>query len=70
MSDETFARLSAHRRNIDRYRELIRTDLAVTECAFVERRLAEEKAALACLGLAQMDQIRSVVAEPRDKTSI
>ncbi|MCW5701954.1 MAG: hypothetical protein KIT82_05150 [Bradyrhizobium sp.] len=35
MSDETFARLSAHRRNIDRYRELIRTDLAVTECALL-----------------------------------
>jgi hypothetical protein len=41
---EVFTR--AHRKNIQRYRRLLRTHLTELERSYVERRLAEEKAAL------------------------
>jgi hypothetical protein len=44
---EVFAR--AHRKNIQRYRRLLRTHLTALERSYVERRLAEEKAALLSL---------------------
>jgi hypothetical protein len=37
---------SAHRANIDRYRRLLKTHLTDGERQFVERRIAEEEAAL------------------------
>ena len=46
MIDENLARLRAHRQNIDRYRRLIQTNLSVLEQDFIERRIAEEEAAL------------------------
>ncbi|MCP4615628.1 MAG: hypothetical protein GY844_04235 [Bradyrhizobium sp.] len=49
MTDENLARLSAHRQNIGRYRQLLETDLAVAERDFIERRLAEEEAAVGYL---------------------
>ena len=36
----------AHRQNLARYRRLLATDLTVEERRFVERRVAEEQAAL------------------------
>lgn len=49
MLDEELARIRAHRNNIHRYRRLQRTMLSDIERQFVERRLAEEKAALEAL---------------------
>jgi hypothetical protein len=46
MIDENLARLRAHRQNIERYRRLLETSLTVLERDFVERRIAEEEAAL------------------------
>ena len=46
MIDENLARLRAHRQNIERYRRLLETNLTVLERDFVERRIAEEEAAL------------------------
>jgi hypothetical protein len=45
-SDLKRALRSAHRANIDRYRRILKTGLTDTERQFVERRLAEEHAAL------------------------
>lgn len=41
-----FAQLYAHRANIDRYRKLMTTTLAVRERAFIEQWVGEEKQAL------------------------
>ena len=49
MLDEKFARLRTHRNNISRYRRLLQTRLTALERDFIERRLAEEEAALKCL---------------------
>lgn len=46
MIDENLARLRAHRQNIDRYRRLLDTNLSALERDFIERRIAEEEAAL------------------------
>ena len=46
MVDFIKAREFAHRANIDRYRRLLRTHLSDLERDFLERRLAEEQAAL------------------------
>jgi hypothetical protein len=43
MTAEQFARLRAHRNNIDRYRRLLETYLTDHEREFVERRLSEEQ---------------------------
>jgi hypothetical protein len=45
MIDENFARLRAHRQNIDRYRRLLKTSLTMLERNFIEQRIAEEEAA-------------------------
>jgi hypothetical protein len=49
MLDENIARLRTHRNNIDRYRRLLKTHLTALERDFIERRLAEEEAALTSL---------------------
>jgi len=46
MIDESLARLSGYRQNIDRYRRLLRTNLTALEQNFIERRIAEEQLAL------------------------
>jgi hypothetical protein len=46
MLDADLARIRAHRNNIHRYRRLLRTRLSDLERQFIERRLAEEQAAL------------------------
>jgi len=46
MIDENLARLHAHRNNINRYRRLLQTNLTTVERDFIERRIAEEEAAL------------------------
>jgi hypothetical protein len=59
---EVFAR--AHRKNIQRYRRLLRTHLTELERSYVERRLAEEKAAL--LRLTFHPDPRSPSKDPTD----
>lgn len=49
MLDQDFARIRAHRNNLSRYRRLLKTRLSDIERQFIERRLAEEQAALEAL---------------------
>jgi len=43
------ARLRAHQRNIDRFQGLLKSRLSAVELRFIERRLSEERLALATL---------------------
>ena len=49
MLDLELARIRTHRNNISRYRRLLKTKLSELERQFIERRLAEEQAALQAL---------------------
>lgn len=49
MLEENLARLRAHRNNIHRYRRLLSTELSELERSYIERRLREEKVAMAAL---------------------
>jgi hypothetical protein len=49
MIDENLARLRARRNNVHRYRRLLATQLTDLERAYIERRLSEERAAMAAL---------------------
>ena len=49
MIDETLAQFGAHRQNINRYRSLLQTNLTEFERRFIERRIAEEEAAVSAL---------------------
>jgi hypothetical protein len=49
MLDEAFARLRTHRSNIQRYRQLLDTDLTGLERRFITRRMAEEQSAIETL---------------------
>ena len=46
MIDEKFARLRTYRNNINRYRQLLKTDLSDLEREFIERRLEEDRSAM------------------------
>jgi hypothetical protein len=47
--DVKIARLRTHRKNIDRYEVLLNTQLTDAERQFVEKRLSEERLAIAAL---------------------
>jgi hypothetical protein len=49
MIDETLAQVRAHHQNINRYRSLLQTNLTEFERRFIERRIAEEEAAVSAL---------------------
>jgi hypothetical protein len=49
MFEENLARIRTHRNNIHRYRKLLRTELSDLERDFIERRMADEQAALDAL---------------------
>jgi hypothetical protein len=49
MTDEILARIRTHRSNIARYRRILKTELTELERSFIERRMAEEGAALEAL---------------------
>lgn len=49
MPDLTTIQIVAHRRNINRYRVLLRTELTTLERDFILRRIAEEEAELRTL---------------------
>jgi hypothetical protein len=48
---ERITRLQAHQRNIDRYQGLLETQLSETEKRYLEKRLSEERFAIAMLRL-------------------
>ena len=47
--EERIARLRTHQKNIDRYQSLLQTKLSDVEQQFLERRLFEERFAIAML---------------------
>jgi hypothetical protein len=47
--DEKIARLSAHQKNIDRYQSLLESELSDVEQQYLQRRLVEERLAIAML---------------------
>jgi hypothetical protein len=49
MTDEVLARIRTHRNNIARYCRILKTELTELERSFIERRMAEEGAALEAL---------------------
>ena len=49
MIDEKFARLRTYRNNINRYRQLLKTELSDLELEFIERRLGEDRSAMRML---------------------
>jgi hypothetical protein len=49
MIDETLAQFRARRQNINRYRSLLHRSLTEFERDFIERRIAEEEAAVSAL---------------------
>ena len=51
MMDDKIARLRTHQKNIDRYQDLLKTTLTQTEVQYLEKRLSEERLAMATLGL-------------------
>jgi len=56
--DERTARLRAHQQNIDRYQGLLQTTLNAVEVQFLERRLSEERLAIAMLEFFTTPQIQ------------
>ena len=49
MFEQNLARIRTHRNNIHRYRRLLRTELSDLERDFIDRRMADEQAALDAL---------------------
>lgn len=49
MFEQNLARIRTHRNNIHRYRRLLRTELCDFERDFIDRRVADEQAALDAL---------------------
>ncbi|WP_245316766.1 hypothetical protein ACNJX9_36195 [Bradyrhizobium sp. DASA03076] len=66
MLDEHFAGIRAHRNNIHRCRRLLVTSLSDAERQLIERRLAEERAALNALFAKTFPLIFSLPKEPAD----
>jgi hypothetical protein len=58
MIEQQFARLRTHRRNIQRYRNLLQTSLTDLERQFVQRRLTEEQSNLERLANSLPNDIR------------
>ena len=53
--DERIARLRAHQRNIERYQDLLKTKLNEVELQYLEKRLSEERFAIAMLNFMSPD---------------
>jgi hypothetical protein len=60
--DERIARLRTHQKNIDRYQGLLKTKLSEAEQKYLEKRVSEERFAIAML------EFMSPSAPPRDMT--
>lgn len=68
MLDEKLALFRVHRNNIHRYRRLLETKLSSLERQFIERRLAEEEAALADLRATTLPIALTSTATPHPAT--
>jgi hypothetical protein len=55
MIDQQLARLRTHRKNIQRYRNLLKTSLTELERRFVQKRLTEEQSNLESLATSLPD---------------
>ena len=63
---DQIARLRTHQRNVDRYQNLLKTQLSETELQFVEKRLSEERFAMAKLQfMSPHAPIRAISTERR-----
>jgi hypothetical protein len=58
MIDQQLARLRTHRSNIQRYRNLLKTNLTEIERQFVQRRLTEEQSNLERLAISLPSDLR------------
>ncbi|RZM91379.1 hypothetical protein CWO91_41280 [Bradyrhizobium genosp. SA-3] len=58
MIDQQLARLRTHRSNIQRYRNLLKTNLTESERQFVQRRLTEEQSNLERLAISLPSDLR------------
>jgi len=71
MTEMTLERLRAHRNNIHRYQRLLATHLSDVERAYIERRLAEERAGIeAVLQQALPDRLTARVGEAKRGPSL
>jgi hypothetical protein len=66
MFDENLARIRTHRNNIHRYRGLLRTNLSDLERNFIDRRMADEQAALDAL---MAETFPAIFPLPKDSSS-
>ena len=69
MIEQQFARLRTHRRNIQRYRNLLQTSLTDLERQFVQRRLTEEQSNLESVANSLPRDFRGTIADlpPRSR---
>src|ERR1700676_914734 len=77
MIEEKIASQRTYRNNIDRYRELLKTELSALERQFIERRLNEEESAMERLATSTItltfvipDPITQPQAYPRQWTNL
>lgn len=68
MMDEKFARLRTHRNNINRYRQLLKTNLSDLERQFIEKRLNEEKSQIESLAGSTLPLTHEIAEPPEDFT--
>ena len=64
MIDQQLARLRTHRSNIQRYRNLLQTNLTELERQFVEKRLTEEQSHLERLAASLPHDFLTIQAGP------
>lgn len=64
MTDENLALTSVHRNNLARYRKLLKTSLTNLERQFLERRVAEEQAALEMIAASTFPRTFRMPAPP------
>ena len=61
IDDQQLARLRAHSSNIQRYRNLLQTNLTELERQFVEKRLTEEQSNLKSLATSTSNSLRKEI---------
>ena len=67
MIEESFVRLRTHRNNVQRYRQLLETELTDLERRFIEKRLLEEQSAIESLATLTFPLIfKDPAASPQD----
>lgn len=62
--NERVSRLQAHQRNIERYESLLKSELSAVELRFIEKRLSEERIAVAVLEFMSPDNLSKTIELP------